>query len=412
MTTAAPAFLHGSFRLREPLAFDAYVRRGEHRSVEGWVAPGALSALTLFNAFQQGCGIRGHMCEIGVHHGRFCIAMSLLRGFGERSLAIDVFDQQDLNVDQSGKGDFAIFSENVRNWLGTEPDLRILQGDSLTIAGADVVARLGGRVRLFSVDGSHTRHHTLNDMKIAEACLLDGGVVVVDDFLNPEWPGVAEAVLAYLTEADRPGKLQPIGYGDNKFYLSTRDFVDAYKDLLLRNRDVLSAFKAVQLCGRPLYSFSMPPADRMLAATPLGKGGVLTFEAGEIRPDWLVGSWSQPGNRGVWATGEWAGITLTLEPGDAGDAIRLALTLRGLCPALSTTVLDVFLFNTRLCEIALDGEPELRTVTLQLDRDRLGADGRAEVWFHNSRLFSPADLGISNDVRPLSFFVHSFERLT
>jgi peptide chain release factor 2 len=65
--------------------------------------------------------------EIGVHHGRLFIPMALARRPGERALAIDVFEDQHLNVDHSGKGDRARFEENVAR-TGAAP-IDILKGE-------------------------------------------------------------------------------------------------------------------------------------------------------------------------------------------------------------------------------------------------------------------------------------------
>ena len=83
--------------------FIDYVLRGKHRDVGGWIEPGALAG----QRSSTGCSLKPELAdrvaEIGVHHGqRFFIALCLLRRPGERALAIDIFDDQHLNVDNSG----------------------------------------------------------------------------------------------------------------------------------------------------------------------------------------------------------------------------------------------------------------------------------------------------------------------
>lgn len=66
----------------------AYYKEGFSK-VEGWVQPGALSALEALNtcipAEDNECGV----CEIGVHHGKFFLAMLACAG-SKASLAIDI----------------------------------------------------------------------------------------------------------------------------------------------------------------------------------------------------------------------------------------------------------------------------------------------------------------------------------
>ena len=77
-----------SDRLLDYTVFDG------HRHVEGWLEIGAISGLMLISETQRAKGIAGSLAEIGVHHGRLFIVLSLLRTEEERALAIDVFEDQ------------------------------------------------------------------------------------------------------------------------------------------------------------------------------------------------------------------------------------------------------------------------------------------------------------------------------
>ncbi len=90
--------------LRSPNVFNGYVVEAGHSEVQGWVTTGALTIASVFSNLQRLNRVEGNICEIGVHHGRYMIALSLLRGVHEKSLAIDVFEDQDLNIDKSGLG--------------------------------------------------------------------------------------------------------------------------------------------------------------------------------------------------------------------------------------------------------------------------------------------------------------------
>ena len=76
--------------------------------MQGWVEPQTLDILRTLSEAQDGAGVEGAVAEIGVHHGKLFIAMQLLNRPGAPAVAIDVFDDQELNVDQSGRGDRAV----------------------------------------------------------------------------------------------------------------------------------------------------------------------------------------------------------------------------------------------------------------------------------------------------------------
>jgi hypothetical protein len=58
-------------------------------------------------------GVGGNIAEFGVHHGLFLFLLNTLRNDGEACFAIDVFDEQGLNVDYSGRGSLAVFLSHV-----------------------------------------------------------------------------------------------------------------------------------------------------------------------------------------------------------------------------------------------------------------------------------------------------------
>ncbi len=196
----------------------AYWRNGRP-NIHGWVAPVLLKPLSAAAAHQADVGVRGDVLEIGVHKGALFLALDALRGAGEKAVAVDVFDDQHLNVDNSGRGSREKFDEHVRLWSHDPDGVVAVQADSLTLAPADIVQSEG--FRLISIDGSHTVEHTLNDLALAEATAVSGAVVLVDDYFNPRWPGVHEA-FARFNLLGAP-KLVPFLHAGKKLFLTTLD---------------------------------------------------------------------------------------------------------------------------------------------------------------------------------------------
>jgi hypothetical protein len=212
-----------------PGSFERYRTIG-HRTVDGWVEPETLDILRSLSEAQDREGVAGAVAEIGVHHGRLFIAMQLLNAPGATAVAVDVFDNQDLNVDQSGRGDRGRFEANVRRW-GVWDSVVVKQEDSSQLTGRDVLELAHGPVRLFSVDGGHTEEIVVADLRTAEQSINSGGIVVVDDVFNAEWPSVSVGTLRYL---DAGGAMVPFAIGFNKVYFTDAAHTSGYRDVIRR----------------------------------------------------------------------------------------------------------------------------------------------------------------------------------
>ena len=179
-------------------------REHQYRSIRGYSATILLSVLLpLIEEFQNKKGIAGDVGEIGVHHGRFFFALDALRATGERAVVADVFANQDLNIDKSGRGDREAFESHLYEVSHDPGGVTIYEGDSLAPEFHNLLCEGKFTFRLFSVDGGHTVHHALNDMLLADAHMCNGGIILLDDFCNPGFPGVSEAAFLYLQRAPR-----------------------------------------------------------------------------------------------------------------------------------------------------------------------------------------------------------------
>jgi len=190
--------------------------------------------LVRIDEIQHDFGVKGHVGEIGVHHGKLFILLYLLARNDENAIAIDIFDQQELNIDKSGRGDLFVFGKNIELYAGESSKLKILKSESTKICGADVKRVVGGPLRLFSVDGGHIASIVRHDLKTAVEAICAGGVVILDDYFNPEFPGVAEGTCGFFLAEDNPG-LIPFYVGMNKIYLTTPDYAYKYIDRFTRS---------------------------------------------------------------------------------------------------------------------------------------------------------------------------------
>jgi len=226
-------------------------------------------------------GVSGSIAEIGVHHGKLFILLMLCARPGEIALAMDVFDQQEHNVDASGRGDEAMFLDNVRQHVGSTAHPVVVKGDSLQLDGQQVRAAAGSPCRLFSVDGGHTADITDHDLTTAAAAVADGGVVILDDYFNCEWPAVSEGACRFMAQGDIP-RLIPFAIGGNKVLLTTTSqWANRYRKALL-NRGFPTHHKITSMFGTDVISVSNThpkiinrlaalPAWRSFRKTPIGR---------------------------------------------------------------------------------------------------------------------------------------------
>jgi hypothetical protein len=204
--------------------FERYSNVG-YRFVSGFLEPGNLPVLKVLDAAQRARNVRGAVAEIGVHHGRLFIPLHLLQRGSGKSVAIDLFGDQELNIDNSGNGNLDKFTDNVALW-STMDGLVLHQGDSTKLEPAVLTEKADGPIRFFSVDGGHTEEIVYSDMRLAEETLAEGGIVIADDIFNQQWPGVAVGTLKYL---DDGAKLAPFAIGFNKVFFTQPEFCDYYR---------------------------------------------------------------------------------------------------------------------------------------------------------------------------------------
>lgn len=208
-------------------SLNAYLNHGHHL-VKGWLSPAAAQAIVLLSRQQRGDKVSGGAAEIGVHHGKLFILLYLLCAQDEPAVAIDLFSHQDLNVDHSGAGDLERFKQNLRRHADLSR-IVIHEGDSTALTAAQLLELGRGPFRLISVDGGHTAEITAHDLATAEGALADGGIVILDDCFNEEWPGVSDGVHRYFSQ---PRTIVPFAIGAGKTFFCHPAFAQRYAAVL------------------------------------------------------------------------------------------------------------------------------------------------------------------------------------
>lgn len=209
-------------------ALQRYLQKGMW-DVQGWLHPNSADIIASMSAVQVELGLTGSVGEIGVHHGKLFVLLMLASTCREPLFAIDVFEQQDKNVDRSGNGDRAIFEQNVVRFGGCVTDVEILQSSSLELTPETLAQRISP-IRLCSMDGGHTAQCASHDFALLSSRLIPGGIIIVDDFFNQSWPGVMSGLIDTLRDPLAP--LVPFLVTINKVLFADRASATAYRSRL------------------------------------------------------------------------------------------------------------------------------------------------------------------------------------
>jgi hypothetical protein len=211
-------------------ALRKYLRRKIY-SVNGYLKSLDARLIVALASWQAGNKIAGALAEIGVHHGKLFFLLALSRQVGEKSLAIDLFEDDEMNASTRYGGRGRAFSTHAARLNVTLESTEVQKADSLTLTSDDILSRVG-RVRIFSVDGGHLYHHVAHDLPLVFSTLAPGGVIAVDDFCNSEWPEVTSATYDFVRA--QQGKIVPAILTKKKLYLAAPDVASAYGEFATR----------------------------------------------------------------------------------------------------------------------------------------------------------------------------------
>ncbi|MDQ2846462.1 MAG: class I SAM-dependent methyltransferase [Actinomycetota bacterium] len=204
---------------------DRYITK-DIGGVQGWLRPEAADLIAQLARTQSAVGAVG---EIGVHHGKLFLLLALSRRSGERGVAIDLFEDQEKNVDHSGLGDRTRFVENLNRLDPSASTVTIHSADSTTLTTKDLLGLSQQSYRLFSVDGGHTAGITRSDLAISSGALTPGGLLILDDYFNVRWPGVSEGTNRFLAN-DPPVVAFATGHG--KTFFTHESAVEDYRGVI------------------------------------------------------------------------------------------------------------------------------------------------------------------------------------
>lgn len=196
----------GTRKQREPRTLEDYSRG--YRKLPGWLKRSDFLLLRGIDELQKRRDLSGDILEIGAFGGRSAILLGYLLHRDETLVVCDLFGEAAAKNLPSAVSPRRVFEENYLSWHSSLPT--ILQCSSLELPD-----RLpAGSFRLIHIDGSHAYDVVKADIQTARTLLAEGGIVVLDDYLNRKFPEVAAAVW----EAVATKELMPLCLTGGKMY--------------------------------------------------------------------------------------------------------------------------------------------------------------------------------------------------
>lgn len=237
--------------MRDPVS--RYVTRGRRR-VAGWFSRIDAEIVSTIMLDQTSRNVKGDALEVGVHHGKTFILLKLCLRDGETAIAVDVFENQELNLDnRSGKGDRGRLEYNLRQFGDGRVNTDIITASSLDLKQSELETRTSG-LRFASIDGGHWYEAVLNDLRLATFCAGEDCVIAIDDFFNPDFPEVSAAYYAWLH--DEPD-FQPLCVSSGKLYVCRPNAKMQYFDALSKNKYIsFYRKKNVQFMKQEILAFT------------------------------------------------------------------------------------------------------------------------------------------------------------
>jgi hypothetical protein len=191
--------------------------------IPGWLLQGAAIRTMNVLEFQEQSGVSGSLLEIGIYCGKY-FSVLMRHGRDQKTVVLGVDTFQMANPEKVIEHLKPVMAE-------TGTSAKFLKASSIDCDPVSLLNHLGQRPRFISIDGSHEKEDVHWDLELAEYIAAPGSVIAVDDFINPVAFGVNEGVHTFFS---RPRRFVPWAYGENKLFLSDRNWARRYREMLER----------------------------------------------------------------------------------------------------------------------------------------------------------------------------------
>ena len=202
--------------------------------IDGWFYPLDMMLFGVIEAFHRSISVRGNIAEIGVWKGKSLTLLSLLKSPSEHLYAMDLFCDDLLEQSQTNLNKFA--PESHRQ------NIFFVKGNTADYSSAQLQQLFRQKLRLLHIDAGHEYHEVLHTLCLAAPFVEDYGIIVMDDYLDREFPGVHAATLDYCYEISK-GHWVPFLVGGNKIYLANPVYAKQFQLYLCQEAYFKDSFR-------------------------------------------------------------------------------------------------------------------------------------------------------------------------
>jgi hypothetical protein len=247
--------------------------------IPGWFAIEDFIMFEGINEVQREQGVEGDLLEIGVYQGKSAILLGSFRNEDEELVVCDLFGSHPLSSENASENlhhypklTRLAFESNYRRFHERMP--RVLQCSSEEIPNRG----LSRSFRFAHIDGSHLYEGVRADLKTVRELMLPNGIVALDDYRHPRFPGTAQAIWEEIIT----GHLTPICLTYTKMFAAWKpsDLADRLVSWCAQSPLLETELLEGAVAGRRLLSVTRSDALVALAR----ETGWLPFLPAEPRP--------------------------------------------------------------------------------------------------------------------------------
>ena len=158
--------------------------------IKGWLDVRFLEELFNLNEVHEQNNIKGNILEIGVYFGKTFIPLSFLLKDNEAIIGIDCFEDQEINISQSGmKCSQRLVKHNIKKIYFDEIkhlNFKLIKSDSTTLNANNYINFTNNTLlyRIIYIDGGHDENTCSIDLNNSANILCKYGYIIIDDYQN------------------------------------------------------------------------------------------------------------------------------------------------------------------------------------------------------------------------------------
>ena len=174
---------------------------GRSSEIPGWFYPLDMTLIVVLDGLQKSFHVPGDICEVGVYKGKSLVLFGMVARDNETLYALDAYPEDYLEAAQQAMSLFCPWPMSVK----------FVKGDTSQYTTDQLRELFPSKVRFLHVDAGHEYHEVLHTLYLLAPHVHAEGIIIMDDYQDREFPGVAAAVLDFCrhTEPRQFGERPP-----------------------------------------------------------------------------------------------------------------------------------------------------------------------------------------------------------